>query len=185
MKKYQCNACEINICTAEYQGGQNVPFKCTGIFDVYHKPHWKEIEPKVANLQPKVATLPDWCKVGEWAYSTVYKEYVKITGIDEFEVEFDSGAYYAVLHKVFREDYKPARLRPYNAEEMKALVGKVLTSNSRSTPFSFLVVYAEGDGSFIESYRFNYTAEELKGYFTIDGKPCGVLEHLEDGEWVK
>lgn len=126
--------------------------------------------------------LPDWCKVGEWVY-LCNCTYSRIVSINDCHVNLENGI--SVGKNSIHEEMVSARLRPYNAEEMKALVGKVLTCNSRSTPCSFLVVYAEGDGSFIESYRFRYTAKELKDYFTIDGKPCGVLEHLEDGEWVK
>lgn len=129
--------------------------------------------------RPEKKTMPDWCKVGEWVYIPQIDEYFHIEKIESILL-FNNENHYI--------DYtycKQARLRPYNAEEMQGLIGKVLTSNSRSTPFSFLVVYAEGDGSFIESYRFKYTAEELKDHFTIYGKPCGALEHLENGEWVK
>jgi hypothetical protein len=129
--------------------------------------------------RPEKNTLPKWCKVGEWVYIPQIDEYFRIEKIESILL-FNNENHYI--------DYtycKQARLRLYNAEEMQGLIGKVLTSNSRSTPFSFLVVYAEGDGSFIESYRFKYTAEELKDHFTIYGKPCGVLEHLENGEWVK
>jgi hypothetical protein len=30
-----------------------------------------------------------------------------------------------------------------------------------------------------------YGANDLLRQFTIDNAPCGVLEHLENGEWVK
>lgn len=262
MRKYQCNACGICICSAEYQDGSGVPFKCTYVTDRYCKPQWEEIEREVANL-PKLtaevfdrpdcpewakyaavdgcgrgfyyeafprphkqgrffllstvygksqripgkfdganwinsivirqekSSLPDWCKVGEWVY---YPEemghgvYLKISEIKTGFVhakEKDDYDPWRMSYKHICEHAKPARLRPYNAEEMKPLVGRVLNGSSQSNPFSFLVVYAEGDGSFVESHRFRYTAKELKGYFTIKGKPCGVLEHLEEGEWVK
>lgn len=134
------------------------------------------------SLIERPAKLPDWCKVGEWVWVKSAETYEQIEEIEGRNIIcgtmfFDVGA---IGKTVFE-----ARLRPFNAEEMRGLVGKVLTSNSRSTSFSFLVVYAEGDGSFIESYRFKYTAEELKDHFTIDGSPCGVLEHLENGEWVE
>lgn len=131
------------------------------------------------SLIERPAKLPEWCKVGEWVYIPQIDEYFRIEKIESILL-FNNENHYI--------DYtycKQARLRPFNAEEMQGLIGRVLTSNSRSTPFSFLVVYAEGDGSFIESYRFKYTAEELKDHFTIDGKPCGFPEHLENGEWVK
>ena len=130
--------------------------------------------------------LPDWCKVGKWVFDS-NNGYGEIISIKEDRsscfIEFDGGA-----GDFVPEDFtklKQARLCPYNAEEMKALVGKVLTRKSLSTPFSFLVLYAEGDGSSIESCHFKYTAKELKDYFTIDGKPCGKLVHKEGDDWVE
>jgi hypothetical protein len=138
--------------------------------------------------RPEKNTLPDWCKVGGYGYDYA-SGYFKIVEIIDCEcnlkVEWVKEGEQGTVFGCNLKCKKQARLRPYNAEEMRGLIGKVLTSNSRSTPFSFLVVYAEGDGSFIESYRFKYTAEELKDHFTIDGKPCGVLEHLENEEWVE
>jgi hypothetical protein len=135
------------------------------------------------SLVERPAKLPDWCKAGEWVWATTFNTYFKIDEVDALFIggKGISGNDYSVKS----ENVRQARLRPYKEEEMKALVGKVLTSKSRSNPFSFLVVYAEGDGSFIESHRFKYTAKELKDFFTVDGKPCGVLEHLEEGAWVK
>ena len=119
MKKYQCNACGICICTAEYQDGERVPFKCTGVFDMYYKPQWKEIEPEVANLQPKVATLPDWCKVGEWVYADPGKifgpaGYKKIKATDGLELTFADGCCI-----YFSDKIKPVRLRPYKRRKYR------------------------------------------------------------------
>lgn len=136
------------------------------------------------NKKSELAVFPEWCKVGEWVYSPCGCDpnkgtYFQVTQIDDVCIIGENNACHV-------DNAVRARLRPYNAEEMNALIGKVLTSNSRSTPFSFLVVYAEGDGSFIESYRHKYTAEELKDHFTIDGRLCGVLEHLNENlEWVE
>jgi hypothetical protein len=133
--------------------------------------------------RPEKNTLPDWCKVGEWVWRDGKYHKIIETGQEWIITAWDEHTGFWGMNILYQ--FSQARLRPYNAAEMRGLIGKVLTSNSRSTPFSFLVVYAEGDGSFIESYRFKYTAEELKDHFTIDGKPCGVLEHLENGEWVE
>lgn len=190
MRKYQCNACGIHICTAECQRGIGVPFKCTGIVDGICKPQWKEIVelPKLTEKifdRPKKNTLPDWCKVGEWVY---YRGYRKISEVNDFGLVLESAhcCNLNVYPEEIGREVKQARLRAYNAGEMKGLIGKVLTrSNSRSNPFSLLVVYADGNGNFIESHRFKYTAKELKDFFTINGNPCGVLEHFEEGEWVR
>ena len=130
--------------------------------------------------------LPDWCKLGAWVYDS-NNGYGEITSIKEDRsscyIEFDGGA-----DDFVSEDFtklKQARLRVFNAKEMKALVGKVLTRNSLSTPFSFLGLYTDGDGKFIEGHRFRFTAEELKEYFTVDGKPCGKLVHKEGDDWVE
>lgn len=132
----------------------------------------------------KVHVLPEWCKVGEWAYSTVYKEYTQISDVDEFEVTLKDGAYCSVGLEAFFEDYRPARLRPYNAEEMESMVGltvrwgnnsEIITGFKKNKWGNFVVKGACGW----------YDAKHLLENFTAYGSPCGVFEHLEDGEWVK
>ena len=134
------------------------------------------------SLVERPAKLPDWCKIGGWAYSITEKEYVRIKDIDEFDVEFYNGFYCTVSRKAFVEDYKQARPRPYNEEEMQALVGKVI-----DTPDGYLFVDAyskrdsnihTADGWFAADYLM------LAGY-TVDREPCHGLEHLEGGKWVK
>ena len=131
------------------------------------------------SLIERHAKLPDWCKVGEWVWDIHTKEYVKVTSVDDNEVSFNGGFYGAVTPGSFAVEYKQARLRPYRAEEMKALVGKVIyTSEAKA----FMVIsYAGGEVLF---GKFLHTAEDLALdiYKFPDGKPCGVLEHLEDGE---
>ena len=126
--------------------------------------------------------LPDWCKVGEWVYSTVYKEYVKIKDIDEFDVVFDRGAYCSVSHESFVEDYKQARPRPYNDLELQELVGKVLElDGNRELVTSYDVedkeIYADG--------MWMSPDYILSAGYTIDGELCGVLEHLDGDNWVE
>jgi hypothetical protein len=134
------------------------------------------------SLVERPIKLPDWCKAGEWAYSTVYNEYVKISDIDEFDVEFDRGAYCTVSYKSFLEDYKQARPRPYNAEEMQKLVGKVLELDGNR---DLVISYDEYSESVYADAMWMNSDELLSSGYTIDGELCGVFEHLEDGEWVK
>jgi hypothetical protein len=134
------------------------------------------------SLVERPIKLPDWCKSGEWAYSTVYNEYVKISDIDEFDVEFDRGSYCTVSYKSFLEDYKQARPRPYNAEEMQKLVWKVLELDGNR---DLVISYDEDSESVYADAMWMNSDDLLSNGYTIDGKPCGFLEHLENGEWVK
>jgi hypothetical protein len=135
------------------------------------------------NTQDK--QLPDWCKVGAWGYDTADACYFEIVGITAFNVDvayIGKAWRYNIGVNVFNDNYKPARSRPYNAEEMKALVGNTIDYDSHVC----LVIGYNGNNNTI----FIGNGSELRGstlmdYYTIDGKPCGVFEHLENGEWVK
>lgn len=124
---------------------------------------------------------PDWCKVGEWVWTTTYNAYFKV---DEFNGLFIDGEDLdGSSYSVTLENAVPARLRPYNAKEMKALVGKILADKDGNMNI------VEGWSADIEKVRFDhlyYSAVKLLNNFTIDGKPCGVFEHRNDaGEWVE
>lgn len=136
--------------------------------------------PEQYSNAPEKNTLPDWCKVGEWVYLS-NEEYDKIESIDGFGINLASGAF--INKKYIHEEAVSARLRPYNAEEMKALVGKVVEDKDGNI---YLVVcyIPRGRGLLIGGFYFN-EQEIIDGGFIIDGKPCGKLEHLENGEWVQ
>lgn len=135
--------------------------------------------------------LPDWCKVDAMGW---HKRcgYFKITYIDDVskrvdiqQVE-DRSEGYLSFHTVCNETVQ-ARLRPYNADEMKALVGKVVTTSSGR--HCTLVTACKQEYSSIQPQvmlnKWLYATDLLNGGNTIDGKPCGKLEHLENGEWVE
>ena len=137
------------------------------------------------SLVERSTKLSDWCKVGEWFYDHHQHVYDKIIAIED-------GSRYCIKTKnkgFFTVDYAtenlvPARLRPFNTDEMKALVGKVLSQ--RTYDFRGLIHYADAAGRSIQVSNFTYSSEELmEGKYTIDNKPAGVLEHLENGEWVQ
>ena len=135
------------------------------------------------NKKSELAVFPEWCKVGEWVYSPCGCDpnkgsYFKITQIDDVCIIGENDACYV-------DNAVRARLRPYNPEEMKALVGKVVMWDDYKK--SFLII-----GSSCEDLPMvffggcDHTAHDLQvGRYLIDGKPCGVLEHLENGEWVE
>lgn len=133
--------------------------------------------------RPKKKTLPDWCKVGEWVWSDPKKIqgfwYEKIKNIYGLELIFESG-----IGVYFSQNIKPARLRPFNTKEMKALVGRT-ASPEYGTVFLVTKFFDNSEGGEVCVDDIYYNAGRLLDEFTIDNKPAGVLEHLENGEWVE
>lgn len=128
--------------------------------------------------------LPDWCKVGEWVYLS-NEEYDKIESIDGFGINLASGAF--VNKKYIHEEAVSARLRKYNAEEMKALVGKVVDKKDGDA-FVVTAYTPELDSRKLSAVAIDdmwVTADDVLEYYTINDSPCGKLEHLENGEWVQ
>lgn len=252
MRKYECNACEIRICTAEYQDGTGVPFKCTYITDRYCKPKWKEIERETATLPKLTAAVfdrtdcPEWAKLaavdgcGRGFYyeafprlykqdrffllSTVHGKTQRIPGkfdgsnwinsivirqeksslpdwfkVGELVAEYDLisnrweyGNIYAINGRLatmengrtfhFRE-LLPARLRPWTFDELPVLPAEIKGKHGKLKTFISMAcenkVRLGGDISFVDN------RDLMDEFLMIDGSPCGVLEHLEHGEWVK
>lgn len=129
---------------------------------------------------PVETKLPEWCKVGKWVWATAYNQYFKIDRIDDFFVDGESSA--GDLYSVKFENVRQARLRPYNAEETPKLPFEVSEINS---DFRTIVVSCKGDKIWLGGASTAISTEELMRDFTIDGSPCGVLEHLENGQWVQ
>lgn len=132
------------------------------------------------SLIERPTKLSKWCKVGEWCFclDDGNCKYFKITKIkDNFIYGEDCVIDYHFV--------KQARLRPYNAEEMRGLVGMVIC---KGRSVHFVTGYEDvfdGEGM-VHVNGGLYSANDLlqKG-FTYDTRPCGRLEHLNDeGEWV-
>ncbi|MBO7330022.1 MAG: hypothetical protein J6W00_14770, partial [Lentisphaeria bacterium] len=132
--------------------------------------------------------LPDWCKVDATGW---HKRcgYFKVTYIDNVskrvdiqQVE-DKSKGYLSFHTVCDEVVQ-ARLRPYNAVEMKSLVGRTVDSDYGSVCL-VTKFYATSEGGEVFVDGIYYNANKLLDEFTINNKPCGVFEHLENGEWVE
>lgn len=164
--------------------------ECRWMADLYFDPSdWQN-----SLIEHLTKSLPEWCKEGEWVYYFDEVEghsYQKIDKIDGkyiyFYKKFDSSkpsdpfVSDRVVYSVFIENTKQARLRPYNAEEMRGLVGKVVENGVRAM---LVLSYRKDLNKILTDDRSLY-AEQILTDCTIDGKPCGVLEHLENGEWVK
>ena len=132
------------------------------------------------SLIERPATLPDWCKVGEWVYLSNAK-YYKIKKVDSYGIILNNGI--VIKTDDIHAEAVSARLRPYNADEMRELVGDVFEDKDGNLYLAVSYI-PHGRGLLIGGFYFN--AEELlDANFTLDGKPCGKLEHLENGEWVE
>ena len=127
----------------------------------------------------KKPELPEWCKVGEWCFcldDDGGRKYFKITKIkDNFIYGEDWNIDYHFV--------KQARIRPYNADEMRGLVG-VLIRKGQSLHIVTGYENALDGECMIHVNGCLYNANDLLRQFAIDNEPCGVLEHLDEkGEW--
>lgn len=130
--------------------------------------------------------LPDWCKVGEYgyAYDSGYFRIVEIIdGGNNLKVEWIKEGVQGTVFGCNLKCKKQARLRQYNADEMKALVGKVI-KETKTGDISFVTGFCNNTKR-IYSGTNSFTAELLlSGFVFTNNSPCGVFEHLNDnGEW--
>lgn len=130
--------------------------------------------------------LPDWCKVGEWVYSKDEKDYARVQSLCTIGVNlvFSNGSKHEQRSFAYiQNECVKARLRTYNAEEMRGLLGKVV-GNEHGNIF-LVTAFVAVDGGEVCVDGIVYNADNLLECYTIDGKPAGVFEHLENGEWVE
>ena len=68
----------------------------------------------------------------------------------------------------------PKKTRPYNADEMRDLVGSVLI---RANGSRHIVNGCNADGTDVYVMSSNYSGESLQQFFThLDGRKCEVVE---------
>ena len=130
----------------------------------------------------KETKLPEWCKNGALAWEN--GDYFELEVIDEdhrITMKYSDGTEESVIADYIGKHVKQARLRPYNAEEMKALVTRVIEDEDE---LMFVTGYDKKDNLVVVWDEY-FSADSLLRKCTIDGKPCGVMEHLENGEWVE
>ena len=116
-------------------------------------------------------------------FETFYKE---VTGGSATYCYVEFRDFAAEYHPDLFSELKQARLRPYTAEEMRALMGKVL---ERKDGDAFLITaytpQLEKDLCAVDIDNMWVTPDDVLKDYTIDEKPAGVLEHLENGKWVQ
>lgn len=136
----------------------------------------------------KQEQLPDWVKVKEWGYNKSTNQYFIIIDfltnsirVNYFPHAFDTF----ISNKDIIDNCTKARKRSFNEKEMRGLVGKVVTDEDNGN--SYLINQhnkKRNDIKFGGEWLTNKDLMKDTNY-TIDGKPCFKLEHLENGEWVE
>lgn len=126
--------------------------------------------------------LPELVEIGGYIYHPLYGYGKVISGsVKTCYIEFFNGGKGDFVSDAF-DQFKQARLRPYSPDEMEPLVGKVLHHDTGS----YLVTAFEKRWNQVKIEGVWRDVEELMKVWTwFNGEPCGVLEHLENGEWVE
>lgn len=180
MTKYICECLDgARKCTHETTG-----FSCPTLccVRVGSKANWHEVE----DQKPK---LPEWCKVGAWVWHGPFdgiefeQPYFKIERIDGelvYEKSHNNGfpVHYTYL--------KQARLRPWTYKEAPETL-KVI---SKCGPEQMICLFLASRNKHSVQYTtlpawYIDVKILMDKYLQLDGSPCGVLEHYENGEWVE
>jgi hypothetical protein len=173
MKKFKCLGCNSKSCYVEQEDDILTP--CCCVHGWNGDTDWQEVKEVKAE---EILNLPSWCKVGEVVYHKESNQFFLIATIDEEAkvIELEDNGWFHI------SEFAEARLRPFNENELRELVGKAIVGK-----LSKLICLIVNCGqSYISVYGYTYSNEELLDMFTFtDGTPCGVYEHKENGEWVK
>lgn len=175
MKKFECKMC-TKPCILKVE-------------DNAFSPSWCPYGKRRANWQAvkedkEIKGLPEWVKECAIGYDNEQERYFEVTNVSEngVDIEFPIGIC-ATLSYSDMQNCSEARKRPFNAEEMRGLIGKVIRAD-----FVYYLVHTYLEykgGKVLIGNENHYNADGLMG-FTVDGKPCYVLEHKnEKGEWVE
>lgn len=140
------------------------------------------------SLIERPAKLPDWCKVGGVVFDCNEREYARVLDImndDDVVLDYmETEPSIQIKSKKYIIDCCfQARIRPYNVNEMRALVGKIINDN---VVYSLVLECCQLDGECkVRLMSGYYSPDEILSRFTRNGLPCGVPEHLVDDEWVE
>ena len=177
MTKYicECDKGKTHRCTHESDG--KAPVVCC--VDGDESCNWRAVEEQ----KPE---LPDWCKVGAWvwhgsvdgiAFEQPYFKIERTVGELAYGKSHNNGipVHYTYL--------KPARLRPWNDDELKSKVGKVFEMGNGD--LTLCLGYQRDIADLIFVGKLMSAQSFAESDWKLDGSPCGVFEHYEQGEWVK
>lgn len=121
--------------------------------------------------------LPDWCKEGEWVFDRSIMQYSTIN-------EDDMTTHKKIVAGDIAQGVLiQARMRPWTFVDIPVLPFEIKGKNGNLK--TFVSMACENKVRLGADTQFVDNKELMDGFLMIDGSPCGVLEHLEDGEWVK
>lgn len=146
------------------------------ICDLFDPSDWQN------SLIERPIKLPDWVEVGGYVYDK-RNGYGKIVSgsVKSCYIEFHGGAGDFVPEAFSK--LQQARLRPYNEKEMKHMVGQVVLSKNGDV--ALVTDYDSSDQEVLIAGAWYNAKRLLASAWLHVNNPCGVLEHLEDGEWVE
>lgn len=136
--------------------------------------------------------MPHWAQPRRIIYDTTKKQYYTIENIvgkrvrlkDESGYDSDSCSVDEILNNCVE-----ARVRKYTDDEMYKVLGKEVFDRKYTVSIvsSYRDEYNTGNDAVVLVANKWTSAKELAKEFIYnngDG-PCGVLEHIENGEWVE
>lgn len=135
--------------------------------------------------RPKKTTLPYWFKVGEWVWVESFG-YFRLTEIKLSEIRGECVDGGVVSMDYHLDEVRQARLRLYTDEELQELVGKSVKTVEGA--IYLITAFNPASGTTKAAVSADTWVSALllaEDDYTIDGKPCGVFEHLEGDVWVK
>jgi hypothetical protein len=171
MKRFECKNCGHFRCVVfGTEVLSNKSFECK---EKIFKTKWYEIDEE--EEKEEIKETPSWCEIRSIVYHQ--NEYLTVVGEIGFtKVILSNGKQVSI------SELTEARLRPFNEKEMRELVGKAITY--KTSEEVFLVTYF--NKVHVGLGHLCLTAEDLLNKYTkVNGSPCGVYEHLENGEWMK
>lgn len=188
--RVNCDECKMHgkICRVsainQFDGKIQVEFPPSAVG--WYAPEELELVEPANHEEPPV---PDWCKVGAWVWISMIGgngiKYRKIKAIDNTGwINFSGGFCDGIKNAgvVFIQ----ARIRPWTFEEAPETV-RVVEGGARTVLYLSNEVVSQGTFFYFSMQsRDTIDAEWMsKNMVQLDGSPCGVLEHIEDGKWVE
>ena len=171
MKRFECKNCGHFTCRVfATELLKNKDFECK---EKIFKTKWYEIDEE--EEKTKVEETPSWCTIRSIVYHQ--NEYFTVIGEVGFTEVILSNGKQVSIHELAE-----ARLRPFNKKEKCELLGKVVENKESKNVF---LIHSVTDSKIGIGQVFINKEAFLKNYTFDDGSPCGVYEHLENGEWVQ
>lgn len=187
MKNYQCAACSGKICITQCD---KKPVYCP--HHEHKDPCWVDVDQEFG------AQASTDLKAGDWAWGPVAEYYDK--HVEEYFKVLEvlpEGRVRANPYLLIPSKYcQKASVRPYRGPELARMVGKVVKLHNvhqrsfmtaalvlgynEHTEKVFLCTSSTGTANLAETAAgLWFSAEELSGLTTVDGEPCGVLQHRD------